>query len=768
MTETVMSTYNLSLTPQRYCCPPLLTRSFVVALLSLPVCAQGYIRIYLSDGTFTTLPITSTTTAWQAMLTIAKKQRLRDQLQQRNAAFTSTPLTSTSRHAQPQHYNSDNIHIDDSTTDSPAATPTASAARSSTSISTPPKQQSAATGGATAAEEDDYGWLHDYALFLHHSSDPHSHNDRRISEHEQLITLLHHLQQQGQTALYRLYFKQLAAVNDSDDDEDALQMEEKEEAEEDAAQQLYQQQCKRFHAQHVGYLDRRMSGSSWKERWFVLQQSKLYTYKSHTSNPLTPLSSINIADSIIAPLPLYSSLSLTSPTTAGGAAGGGGGSCFEINTQQKIYYFRTKTQPAMDDWIAHLKQHTRVERDNEDIERLQFDIEKVAEVESVEDERRRREMSVGVEGVLTDESGCEWLCKLSMEQRQTRELLCWMDVQVWFFVQRRAKLAGGAGINGGGGGAGSVSGSATGPSSRRGSIGDGSSGGRRDSVLGEMRRRRTSSASMHSMSPPSPVGSNSSSPARSGSLMRRPSFNATTLTYVASTPPNASIHSRLTRRRSSSAASSAGHAPHATVPPSSYLPTLSTTLIYSRYIEPGSEMEVDIPEQVRADYQDMLAPPSPSAASAGQSAEQQSAEREEQVMHELEAALRDKIAEQLYAAWQLDCMQYALMRLPVAGGTMYAHHPWRFVLRERRREEREEREREEEERRREEEEEAELRRRMEHVRKERRRSASGFIRTQRPDEEAEEHKAASAGASAGHSRRASLTHRVTSKALSLL
>lgn len=686
-------------------------------------------------------------------------------MHQRNTAFTTTPLTSTSRHAQPQHYQDidDNIHIDDSTSDSPAATPTA---KHSTANQTPPKPSSGSGDGASAAAaEEDYSWLHDYALFLHHNSDPHSHNDRRISEHEQLITLLHHLQQQGQTAQYRLYFKQLAAVNDSDDDDDTLQQEEKEEAEEDAAHQLYQQQCKRFHAQHVGYLDRRMSGSSWKERWFVLQQSKLYTYKSHTSNPLTPLSSISIADSIIAPLPLYSSLSLTSPT--GSSGGGGGGSCFEINTQQKIYYFRTKTAQAMDDWVLHLRQHTRVERDNEDIERLQFDIEKVAEVESVEDERRRREMSVGVEGVLTDESGCEWLCKLAMEQRQTRELLCWMDVQVWFFVQRRAKLTSGGGMNGGG--AGSVSGSGTGPNSRRGSVGDGSSGGRRDSVLGEFRRRRASSASQQSASPDD-VGSNSASPARSNSLMRRPSFNAATLTYLASTPPNAASshsHTKLTRRRSSSSASSAGQSSNSTVPPSSYLPTLSTTLIYTRYIESGSEMEVDIPEQVRTDYQDMLAPPSPSSHSAEP---QQSAEREAQVMQEVEAALRDRIAEQLYAAWQLDCMQYALMRLPVAGGTMYAHHPWRFVLREKRREEREEREREEEERRREEEEEAELRRRMEHVKKERRRSASGFIRPQRADEDGEEHKASAggAGAGAGHSRRASLTHRVASKALMLI
>ena len=673
-------------------------------------------------------------------------------MQQRNAAFTSTPLTSTSRHAQPQHYQDidDNIHIDESTIDSPTG-------KSSAATSTPTKQVSSSSDAAGAAE-DDHSWLHDYALFLHHSADHHSHNDRRISEHEQLITLLHHLQQQGQTAQYRLYFKQLAAVNDSDDDDETLQQEEKEEAEEDAAHQLYLQQCKRFHAQHVGYCDRRMSGSSWKERWFVLQQSKLYTYKSHTSNPLTPLSSINITDSIIAPLPLYSSLSLTSPT--GGAGGGGGGSCFEINTQQKIYYFRTKTQAAMDEWIVQLRQHTRVERDNEDIERLQFDIEKVAEVESVEDERRRREMSVGVEGVLTDESGCEWLCKLAMEQRQTRELLCWMDVQVWFFVQRRAKMAGGGRFNGGG--AGSVSGSVTAPSSRRGSIGDGSSGGRRDSVLGEARRRRASSASLNSVSPPSP---SSTSPARTA-LMRRPSFNAATLTYVSSTPPNVSTHSKLTRRRSSSSASSASHPSHpSTVPPSSYLPTLSTTLIYTRYIEWGSEMEVDIPEQVRIDYQDMLTPPSPSS----QPADHQSSDVEEQVMHELEAALREKIAEQLYAAWQLDCMQYALMRLPVAGGTMYAHHPWKFVLRERRREEREEREREEDERRREEEEEAELRRRMEHVRKERRRSASGFIRPHRADEDGEEHKApAGAGVGVGHSRRASLTHRVASKALLLI
>ena len=724
-------------------------------LLSLFARSQGYIRIYLSDGTFTTLPITSTTTAWQACLTIAKKQRLREQMQQRNVAFTSAPLTSTSRHAQPQHYQDidDNIHIDESTTDSPAATPTAA---SSKTAHLSPKQSNSAKDAA-GATEDDYSWLHDYALFLHHNSDPHSHNDRRVSEHEQLITLLHHLQQQGQTAQYRLYFKQLAAVNDSDEDDETLQAEEKEEAEEDAAQQLYLQQCKRFHAQHVGYLDRRMSGSSWKERWFVLQQSKLYTYKSHTSNPLTPLSSISIADSIIAPLPLYSSLSLTSPT--GGV--GGGGSCFEINTQQKIYYFRTKTAQSMDEWIVHLRQHTRVERDNEDIERLQFDIEKVAAVESAEDERRRREMSVGVEGVLTDESGCEWLCKLAMEQRQTRELLCWMDVQVWFFVQRRSKIAEGAGMYGGG--AGSVSGGGTGPNSRRGSIGDGSGGGRRDSVAGEFRRRRasSSSASIHSVSPPSPGGSNnSSSPARSGSLMRRPSINAATLTYFSSTPPNAPIHNhKLTRRRSSSSASSAGHLSHTTVPPSSYLPTLSTTLIYSRYIEPGSEMEVDVPEQVQLDYQELLAPPSPSQHAS----EQQLNEHEEQVMHELEAALREKIAEQLYAAWQLDCMQYALMRLPVAGGTMYAHHPWRFVLRERRREEREEREREEEDRRREEEEEAELRRRMEHVKRERRRSASGFIRSQRADEDAEEQKAVSGGVS--HSRRASLTHRVASKAL---
>ena len=718
---------------------------------------QGYIRIYLSDGTFTTLPITATTTAWQACLTIAKKQRLRDTLHHHNTAFTAannTPLTSTPRTQQPQHYHQldDNIHQDDtaSATDTPPAT---------TPLQTPTK------GSGLAGEEEEYGWLHDYALFLHHAADTHSHNDRRISEHEQLITLLHHLQQQGQTAQYRLYFKQLAAVNDSDDDDDTLQQEEKEEAEEDAAHQLYTQQCKRFHAQHVGYLDRRMSGSSWKERWFVLQQSKLYTYKSHTSNPLTPLSSINITDSIIAPLPLYSALSLTTPTpsttTAAAGGSGGAGSCFEINTQQKIYYFRTKTATAMDDWIAHLRQHTRVERDNDDIERLQFDIEKVAEVESVEDERRRREMSVGVEGVLTDESGCEWLCKLAMEQRQTRELLCWMDVQVWFFVQRRAKLAGG-----GGGMNGSAPG--TGPNSRRGSIGDGSGGGRRDSVLGEMRRRRTSSASLNSVTPPSPT--NSSPATRPGNLMRRPSFNATTLTHFSSTPPTMATQGKLTRRRSSSSASSASHSSNPTVPPSSYLPTLSTTLIYSRYIEPGSEMEVDLPDQLRADYHDMLTPPSPSASAANHTLDQQLAEREEHVMHELEAALRDRIAEQLYAAWQLDCMQYALMRLPVAGGTMYAHHPWRFVLRERRREEREEREREEEERRRDEEEEAEVRRRMEHVRKERRRSAAGFIRPPRPaDEDGEERKVVAGGpAAANRNRRMSLTHRVSSKGLLLV
>ena len=715
--------------------------------------SQSYIRIYLRDGTFTTLPLTATTTAWQACLTIAKKQRLREQMQLRNAAFTHTPLTSTSRHAQPVHYQDidDNIHLDDSQVDSPAVSP-ASKGKGSTAAQTPPNGKQASSGDATsaAAADDDYGWLHDYALFLHHTADAHSHNDRRISEHEQLITLLHGLQQQGQTTLYRLYFKQLAAANDSSDDEEAAAAEEKEEAEEDAAHALYVAQCGKFHAQHVGYLDRRMSGSSWKERWFVLQQSKLYTYKSHTSNPLTPLSSFTIADSIIAPLPLYSSLSLTQP----GSGGVGGGACFEINTQQKIHYFRARTAQLMDEWIGALRQHTRVERDNDDIERLQFDIERVAQAESVEDERRRREMAVGVEGVLTDESGCEWLCKLAMEQRQTRELLCWMDVQVWFFVQRKAKLAGGAGING----AGSLSGGATGPSSRRGSIGDGSGGGRRDSVLSDNRRRRTSSASINSFSPPSPTaGSNGSSPAARSSLTRRPSINANTLTYFSSTPPTSSSnYGKLTRRRSSSSASSAaGQTVHAAVPPSSYLPTLSNALIYARYIEPGSEMEVDIPEQVRVDCADVL------------QAQQAGGEREEQVMQELEAALREKVAEQLYAAWQLDCMQYALMRLPVAGGTMYAHHPWRFVLRERRREEREEREREEEERRRDEEEEAELRRRMEVVRKERRRSASGFLRQQRAEEDGEETKAASGGSSVGHSRRASLTRRVSNKALLL-
>lgn len=279
-------------------------------------------------------------------------------------------------------------------------------------------------------------------------------------------------------------------------------------------------------------------------------------------------------------------------------------------------------------------------------------------------------------------------------------------------------------------------------------------------MLGEMRRRRTSSASMHSASPPSPNGS--SSPARSGSLMRHPSFNAATLTYISTTPPTTTSHSKLTRRRSSSSASSSSHSSNPNVP-SSYLPTLSATLIYSRYIESGSEMEVDIPDQLRADYHDMITPPSPSAAASSSPGVelQLAAEREEHVIHELEAALRDKIAEQLYAAWQLDCMQYALMRLPVAGGTMYAHHPWRFVLRERRREERDEREKEEELRRAEEAEEAEVRRRMEVVRKERRRSASGFINRPQQQQDAEEHKVVAGGAGAGRARRMSLTHRVS-------
>ena len=689
----------------------------------------AYLRVYLSDGAFTTLPITATTTAWQVCVTIAKKHLLKETQQPHQQPRTAQPHTA----AAPYRELDDNIHIEDEAASAAAAQQTAAAPL-------PAAPSSSSCSAASSVSE--YSWLHDYALFLHHSSSAGSGDDRRLAAEERLLSTLQQMAGGGQTDQYRLFFKQLAEVNDSDSDEQEREQEEEaEERQLDEAEALLQLQQRRFHAQCVGYLDRRMSVSSWKQRWFVLQQGRLICYKSHQSNPHTPLSSISVTDSIISPLSLYSSLSLSAPSPSQQPA------VFEISTQQKIYYLRCHSQADMQRWIERLRSQTRVERENEEMTQLQAELDAAALSESEQDERRRREMTQGVEGVLYDDSGCDWLCKLAMEQRTVRELLCWMDLQVWFFVQRRARGAAAAQA------AARHAGAAAGWTA--GSAGDGSS----------QRRRRASSASVHSASPPGSLGS-SASPAHH-SIIRRPSMNASTQAYIAasasssasSTPPSQHPTVLPRRRRSSSTSSgssAAGAAHSATQPPSSFLPTLSASLIYSRYIEEGSEMEVQLPASVRQEMREAV------LAADG--------EREAAVLAEVEVAVRETLGQLLYERWLREALRFALMEMPVKGGTMYAHHPWKFVMRVRRREEREEREREQEERSREEQEEAERERRRQLLLHERRRASIAAIKPRADDSDGEERKAAgdSRPPSALQSRRASLTRRVSSRGLILL
>jgi hypothetical protein len=168
-------------------------------------------------------------------------------------------------------------------------------------------------------------------------------------------------------------------------------------------------------------------------------------------------------------------------------------------------------------------------------------------------------------------------------------------------------------------------------------------------------------------------------------------------------------------------------------------------------------MEVQLPASVRQDMREAV------LTADG--------EREAAVMAEVEVAVRETIGQLLYDRWLSEALRFALMSMPVKGGTMYAHHPWKFVMRVRKREEREEREREEEERSREEQEEAERERRRVLLLHERRRASIAAIKPRREDGDGEERKTAASGSgqpSALQSRRASLTRRVSSRGLILL
>ena len=657
---------------------------------------------------------------------IAKKHLVKER-----AAAQQQPLPRTAQPHPSTTYSEldDNIHID---------SPTSSDEQKAEDGPPPPSH--------SADSADDFSWLHDYALFLHHVGSTSS-EDRKLSDNERLLDVQEGLRAQGATDRYRFYFKQLSEINDSSGEEDdgvepmgmqSTSTSSSSSSSSSAANTstssglsslhpssllplpdpVYQQRLRRFHGSHCGYLERRVGVSSWKQRWFVLQGSKLYCYKSHSSNPHTPLSSIAVTDSLVSPLPLYSSLSLSSPASP---------FVFEISTTQKIFYLRSSSSSDMARWIDALKGSTRVERENEEIDEAQGELDRLAKAEADEDERRRREMLQGVEGVLYDDSGCNWLCKLAMEEKKYRELLAWMDIQVWFFVQRRHRADSGQW--------------ATATMREAGAV-----GGRAGTAGTVGRRRRSSSASMHT--PPGSVGSSSTSPAR-GSLMRRPSINASTLTYIASTTPPTSSSSVLRRRRSSSSASQPGTPSPpsgSSLPPSSFLPSLSTSLIYSRYIEAGSEMEVSLP---------------PSLPGLLRSHILNESSDEEAVMREIEVALRESIGRDLYERWLTDCLGVALMGMPVAGGTFYGHHPWKFVMRMRRKEEREEREREDEERRREEDEERERERRKAEMKLERRRSV-GRIKLQQDNDDEKKN------GDGIHSRRASLARKVSSRGLILL
>eukprot|EP00808_Paulinella_micropora_P032030 g49832.t1 len=169
----------------------------------------------------------------------------------------------------------------------------------------------------------------------------------------------------------------------------------------------------------AGYLEKRgKRNTAWRERWFVLQDRKLYYHRARDG---PQISFIPIHEAVIRLFP-------------------GQDTVFSIDTKLRIYFLRARNRDEAHQWIKELNRHTDVVEENERIDMIQASIDSL-ELDRAEQEETYVRMISSLSGILTNGIALDWFMDFLVDTNCEQNLLFWTRAEDYRLGDRGAAQA---------------------------------------------------------------------------------------------------------------------------------------------------------------------------------------------------------------------------------------------------------------------------------------------------------------------------------------